>query len=243
VPAGEDGDKQLQEPPMVGLATPTRVSDATVRQQVMDELRWDPRVDERGIEVDVTDGVVWLRGRVKSFAQKLASRAAAHRVVGVLDVADDVKVEVPATERHSDVDLAKAVRGALEWSVFVPDNKIHSTVIDGWVTLDGSVGTLAQRADAVAAVERLEGVQGVVNQIIVESPIIASARIKSDIERALSRQSRWVASGVHLEVDDGVVTLCGEVQSWSDRHALAQVAASAPGVRQIVDRLSINPGK
>jgi osmotically-inducible protein OsmY len=222
---------------MVGLA---RISDPQVQCQVMDELRWDPRVDERNIEVEVIHGVVWLRGCVKSYAQKLAARVATHRVAGVLDVADELKVEVPAGERRGDVDLARAVRSALEWSVFVPDKRIHSTVTDGWVTLDGTVRTLAERADAVAAVERLQGVRGVVNQITVESPIIASARIRADIEKALSRQARWSGDEVQVSVDDGVVTLSGVVNSWSDKHALGLVAASAPGVRQVVDKLSID---
>jgi osmotically-inducible protein OsmY len=223
---------------MVGLA---RISDPEVARQVTDELRWDPRVDERDIEVDVTDGVVWLRGCVKSYAQKLAARAAAHRVLGVLDVADDVRVTVPESERRSDADLAKAVREALEWSVFVPDRRIHSTVTNGWVTLDGTVETLAQRTDAAGAVERLQGVQGVVNQLVVESPTIASARTKADIERALARQSRWTGDHVNVSVDDGVVTLTGMVRSFSDKNALSQVVASAPGVRRIVDRLGIDP--
>jgi osmotically-inducible protein OsmY len=225
---------------MVGLA---RINDTEVQRQVMDELRWDPRIDERNIDVDVTDGVVWLRGSVKSYAQKLAARTATHRVIGVLDVADDLKVIVPDSERRNDVDLAHAVREALEWSVFVPDRRIHSTVTDGWVTLDGTVGTLAQRADAAAAVERLQGVQGVVNQIIVESPIVSSARIKMDIDRALHRQARWNGDSINVNVDDGVVTLTGCVHSWSDKHALGQVVSSAPGVRQIVDRLSIDPAR
>jgi osmotically-inducible protein OsmY len=225
---------------MVGMA---RISDPEVSRQVMDELRWDPRVDEKNIEVDVTDGVVWLRGQVRSYAQKLAARAATHRVLGVLDVADDLKVVVPESDQRSDVELAHAVREALEWSVFVPDRKIHSTVNDGWVTLDGTVQTLAQRTDAAAAVERLHGVQGVVNQIIVESPILPSARIKMDIERALLRQSRWGGDQVSVNVDDGVVTLTGHVHSWSDKNALAQVVSGARGVRQIVDRLSIDPAR
>lgn len=225
---------------MVQLATTNRITDAEVARQVTDELRWDPRIDESGIEVEVNDGVVWLRGSVKSYAQKLAARSAVHRVLGVLDVADDLKVVVPAADRRSDLDLAKAVREALEWSVFVPDRKIHSTVTDGWVTLDGAVETLAQRNDAAAAVERLQGVQGVINQIIVESPILASARMKTDIERALHRQARWDGDGLQVNVDDGVVTLSGHVRCFSDKQALAQVVASAPGVRQVVDRLSID---
>jgi len=225
---------------MVSLAKP---DDVTVQRQVMDELRWDPRVDARSIEVNVTGGVVHLRGSAGTYAQRLAARAAAHRVAGVLDITDELRVVLPPEERRSDLDLAKVVREALEWSVFVPGGRIHSTVSAGWVTLDGTVGTLTQRADAVTAVERLHGVQGVVNQIIVESPIVASARIKSDIEKAISRQARRTGAGVQVRVDDGVVTLTGVVRCWSDRHALAQVVSSAPGVRQVVDRVSIDPTK
>lgn len=220
-----------------------RISDPEVQRQVTDELRWDPRVDARTIEVDVTDGVVWLRGSVASYAQKLAARAAAHRVIGVLDVADDLRVALPASERRSDAALGAAVREALRWSVFVPEGRVHSTVSDGWVTLDGTVATLAQRNDAAAAIERLHGVQGVVNQIAVEAPNLASARIKADIDRAIHRQARWANDGIAVSVDDGVVTLTGQVQSFSDKHALSQVVGAAPGVRQIVDRLSIDPAR
>jgi osmotically-inducible protein OsmY len=240
VAAGEDVRTEKQEAPMVRLA---RISDPEVQRQVADELRWDPRVDARAVEIDVNDGVVWLRGSVNSYAQKLAAHAAAHRVVGVLDVANDLRVVLPESERRSDAALSTAVREALRWSVFVPTGMVHSTVTDGWVTLDGTVLTLAQRNDAAAAVERLHGVLGVVNQIVVDSPNLASARIKTDIERAIQRQARWTSDGVHVSVDDGVVTLTGQVQSFSDKHALSQVVGSALGVRQIVDRLSIDPAR
>ena len=61
---------------------------------------------------------VTLMGIVDSWAKKLAAQQAAHRVAGVLDVANDVQVKPPGTGQHSDTEIAQAVRAALEWDVF-----------------------------------------------------------------------------------------------------------------------------
>jgi osmotically-inducible protein OsmY len=59
-------------------------------------------------------------------------------VIGVLDLANDIKIKVPGGLTRTDTEMAQAVRHTLQWDVFVPDEKITSTVSDGWVTLDGT---------------------------------------------------------------------------------------------------------
>src|SRR6185312_9308255 len=59
-------------------------SDAEIRNDVIDELRWDPQVPEPdAIGVAVTDGAVTLTGHAATYAQKLAAARAAERVEGV----------------------------------------------------------------------------------------------------------------------------------------------------------------
>ena len=57
-------------------------TDLELKETVMDELRWDSRVDEAGVGVSVKDEIVMLTGTVSGYAQKLAAQEAAHRVAG-----------------------------------------------------------------------------------------------------------------------------------------------------------------
>jgi osmotically-inducible protein OsmY len=109
--------------------------------------------------------------------------SAAHRVAGVLDVANDIVVKTPGGFGRSDTEIAHAVRNALEWDVFVPDRNIQSTVSHGWVTLTGMVETVSERDDAARAVRNFTGVRGVDKQITVRHLRVAPERIREAIER------------------------------------------------------------
>ena len=98
-----------------------RRNDAQFQQDVLQELRWDTRVKETDVGVKVDRGIVTLTGTVDSWAARLAAQDAAHRVAGVLDVANDLRVKLPTSTERTDADIARAVRAALEWDVLVPD--------------------------------------------------------------------------------------------------------------------------
>ncbi len=58
-------------------------ADADVRQDVIRELQWDPRVSgPDAISVAVQDGAVTLGGHAPTYAEKLAAVRAAERVYG-----------------------------------------------------------------------------------------------------------------------------------------------------------------
>lgn len=67
-------------------------TDSEIQQAVLRELKWDTRVEETDVGVEVNAGVVTLTGTVSSWAKRMAAQEAAHRVGGVLDVANDVDV-------------------------------------------------------------------------------------------------------------------------------------------------------
>ena len=135
-------------------------TDTQIHRDVLEELKWDSRVDETEVGVEVEGGVVTLTGTVTSWAKRMAAQEAARRVFGVLDVANDITVKVPGGLTRTDTEIARAVRSALEWDVFVPAETISSTVSEGWVTLDGTVERWSHRDDAERAVRNLTGVKG-----------------------------------------------------------------------------------
>ena len=216
-------------------------TDTQIHHDVLEELKWDSRVDETEVGIEVDNGVVTLTGTVTSWAKRMAAQEAARRVIGVLDVANDVKVKIPGDLTHSDTDIAHAVRQTLEWDVFVPDQKIGSTVSDGWVTLDGTVEPWSEREDAERAVRNLGGVKGVVNRITLKVTKPATADVRHAIERALDRRAEREAKRIRVDVRDGTVTLTGAVHSWAERKSVLAAARFTPGVVAVDDHLRMEP--
>jgi osmotically-inducible protein OsmY len=216
------------------------MTDTKLQEAVQRELAWDTRVPAAHIGVAVDQGVVTLTGTVGTYAEQLAAEAAAHRVAGVLDVANDITVMPPEELRRTDSAIAQAVRHTLEWDVTVPDTQIRSTVSQGWVTLEGSVDSWHQRQDAERAVRHLTGVHGVVNHILVNGPAVSTGSVREEIEHALERRAEREARRIFVTVDDGTVTLNGRVHSLPEKLAVVGAARGTPGVRAIHDHLVID---
>ncbi len=214
-------------------------TDAQIQQDVLNELKWDSRVEETEVGVQVEKGIVTLTGGVSGWAKRVAAQEAAHRVYGVLDVANDIQVKMAGSLMRTDTEIAQAVRHALEWDVFVPDKQITSTVSNGWVTLEGTVDVWSHREDAERAVRNLSGVHGVTNKIAVKQPKVVSQDVRKVIEEALERRAEREANRIQVEVDNGTVTVSGVVHSWEEKVAVAAAARYARGVVTLNDRLRV----
>jgi osmotically-inducible protein OsmY len=215
-------------------------TDAELQQDVLRELKWDPRVEETEIGVGMDHGIVTLTGTVSSYAKRLAAQEAAHRVHGVLDVANDIHVKPPGSLSRTDTEIARAVRQALEWDVLVPADDIQSTVTEGVVMLTGTVFLGHQREDAERAVRNLAGVRRVENKPIVSGPAATTEDVRHEVEQALERRAARTAKHVRITVQNGTVTLSGPVHSWAEREAVLGTARCTPGVRAVDDQLRID---
>jgi len=215
-------------------------SDTQIHHDVLEELTWDSRVDEKEVGVQVAGGVVTLSGTVTNWAKRVAAQEAAHRVIGVLDVANDITVKAPGGPAPTDTEIAQAVRRALEWDVFVPEGKIMSTVTDGWVTLEGAVDSGSQRAAAERAIRNLTGVKIVVDKIAV-NPVKVTEDVQKAIEQALERRAEREARRIRVDVRNGTATLTGAVHSWAERKSVLAAARFTRGVHAVVDHLRTEP--
>jgi osmotically-inducible protein OsmY len=216
-------------------------SDATVQREVLQGLGWDSRVDEAGIGVQVRHGVVTLTGTVGSFAEKVAAEEAAHRVRNVLDVANDIAVMAEGPGVPTDMEIAEAVRTALEWDTRVPASRIRTTVADGWVTLMGEVDRWSQREDAERVIRHLAGVLGITNQIAVSAPPADAHQVRAAIEAALERRAEREARRLSVAVIENAATVSGTVRSWAEKQAVLGAAGHAPGVRALHDEIGVKP--
>ena len=107
-------------------------SDKELRESVVLELEWDPKITSRDIAVAVKDGVVTLSGFTHSYWEKDAAEKAAKRVYGVRGVANDIEVKLTST--RTDPELARDAVQALESHASLPADRLKVTVRNGWVT-------------------------------------------------------------------------------------------------------------
>jgi osmotically-inducible protein OsmY len=223
------------------MPTTTR-TDEQIQRDVLEELRWDARVQPNEIGVTVTNGVVSLTGWVDSYTKKWVAERTAHRVRGVRAVANDIEVRLPSSIDRTDSDIAEAATRALQWDAFVPIERLDVTVSRGWVTLQGEVEWQYQRRAAERAVRRLSGVRGVTNLIALRPRITpAPDELRQRIEDALVRSAETDAERIRVEVLGDQIVLTGTVRSWSEKEEAERVAWSAPGATSVDNRIMVDP--
>src|SRR5579872_815219 len=91
-----------------------------LKEEVIEELAFDPRITADDIAVTVQDGIVTMRGTVPSFNQKWEAEDAVKRVRGVRGIADELVVDLPATHARTDTDIALAIEHRLASNTIVP---------------------------------------------------------------------------------------------------------------------------
>jgi len=215
------------------------MNELKLRDDVLDELAYEPIVDPAHIGVAVDQDVVTLTGHVGSYAQKLAALSAVRRVKGVHGIADEIEVRYSSDEKTSDDEIAKRAINVLSWDSVVPVNAIQVTVRDGLVTLAGKVNWYYQKSSAERDVRRLSGVRSVVNNIEIESHA-KPENVKRKVEAALKRHAEIEARDIRVTVrDDDEVLLEGKVRNWDEKFAVENAAWSARGVRNVKDQLTI----
>jgi osmotically-inducible protein OsmY len=217
----------------------TNKTDTQLREDVVRELEWDTQIDGTSIGVSTRHGVVTLTGTVRGWADKHAIEDAVHRIAGVLDLANEIEIESCGAGGKTDTEIAEAVRHALEWTRFVPDRSIHSTVWKGSVTLTGTVRTLRERDYAEHLVRNLEGVRFVENRLVVECPHVAPSELQTSIRQALERHVSREAGRIDVEIKGDTVIVSGAVGSWAERRAVLGAAKGTFGVRRVDDHLHI----
>lgn len=215
-------------------------TDAQIRDDVIEELRWDPQIIEPdAIGVAVMDGAVTLTGHVPSFAEKLAAARAAERVYGVKAVANDLKVKLAGSPRD-DSDIARAIAHVLEWNVQIPEGQVRARVENGLVTLDGEVEHDYQRREVERMVRQVRGVTSVLDNIKVTPPVSPES-VQAEIEEAFKREAEVDARHIQVDVTDHTARLWGHVHSIKEAAAARAAAAAAPGIATVESHLSISP--
>ena len=214
-------------------------SDSQIQKDVRQALEWDPSITHELIGVAVSEGVLTLTGSVPSYFEKNEAETVAQRVGGVRAVVEKIEVKMSESHIKDDEDIAKAILSQFNWSFSVPDDKIKVSVEKGWVELTGEVEWSFQKSAAQSCVKELIGVRGVSNNITVKGKKVEAGSVKHKIEDALKREAKREAGQIEVGVDGGIVTLTGDVHSYSEKDNAKWAAWGAAGVTSVKNNLQV----
>lgn len=137
--------------------------------------------------------------------------------------------------------IATHLDGAFDTSDAIDSHRIVPTCEDGIVTLAGTVDHLLEKRRAVDLARATVGVRAVIDRIDVRRSDRADDAIRGDIRTALLADPATESYEVGVEVNRGVATLDGEVDSFAERRLAEQVAAGVRGVVAVRNRIDLDP--
>ncbi|WP_042267040.1 BON domain-containing protein [Paraburkholderia heleia] len=214
-------------------------TDLQLKHDVEAELEWEPAVSASCIGVEVKDGVVTLAGHLSSLGEKIAAEQAVRRVGGVRALVVELGVRLPGEDVRTDEDIANIARSVLRWTAGLSAEAVQVEVEHGHVVLRGEVDWPWQSQTAVRAITQLRGVADVADHIEVHHKV-APEKISNDILDAMRRHADREARHIQVTVHDGTVRLSGKVHSFAERAVARGAAWAAPGVRAVVDDLTVD---
>jgi osmotically-inducible protein OsmY len=214
------------------------MTDADLRDDVIDELTWDPKVDSEAIAVAADDGVITLRGTVGSLRAKHEAKTAAERVYGVKRVDSKLEVRLMGDDARGEAELRGDVLQALMLDAVVPST-IEATIDDGYVRLSGTAQWKYQRDEAERVAGNVRGVVGVWDDVELLGPEPNGHELQHSISKAFERNAKLDAKDLEVETEGRTVTLKGTVSSWAEHDQAVAAAWAAPGVQKVKDHILV----
>ncbi|MEJ5995294.1 BON domain-containing protein [Pedobacter sp. Du54] len=143
-----------------------------------------------------------------------------------------------------DIKLQKEVMDEFSWEPSVNSARIGVTVNNGSVTLLGQVDHYNEKRRAEKVAERIAGVKAVVNELKV-GLLPEHQKTDADIQLAVKETLKWHSAveqnNIHVNVENGIVTLSGIVEWKYQRTAIERVVSNLIGVKSIRDQIQILP--
>jgi osmotically-inducible protein OsmY len=226
-------------------------TDWQIREDVEEALLTDPATDLYEITVKVENNVVVLSGKVESWQEKNLCETVAKGVRGVKNVNNNIMIFWP--QKRDDYEIITEVEKVLQWDIFVDHGLIDVNVIDGNVTLTGTVGSAAEkkRAGLDAHVYGVKSVDdsGLEVKRWARDPDLkgkkynrkSNKEIENAVKDALLYDPRVFSFKVTPEVDGASVILRGTVDNLKAKRAAAQDARNTVGVLMVDNRIKVRP--
>ncbi|MDB5927173.1 MAG: hypothetical protein JWN13_6109 [Betaproteobacteria bacterium] len=143
---------------------------------------------------------------------------------------------------RSDADIKRDVEMELRWDPDISADDIAVAVKDGVVTLTGFARSYAQKWQAERDAKRVAGVKAVANDIEVRLPAIdqrPDPEIARDAVSALKTQLPYSADSIKIVVNNGWITLEGEVEWNYQKERAEEAVRHVKGVKGVMNMIQV----
>jgi len=137
---------------------------------------------------------------------------------------------------------AAAIRAKLDKSQY-KDVQV-AVDVNGIATLTGTVSLYEFKADADRTVHQVKSVMGVRNEIEVAGPSVPDSQLQQSLAEKLAYDRVGygnVFDAITVQVQNGVVTLGGHAHDYPNRDSAVGLVSTTPGVKDVVDNISVDP--
>lgn len=145
------------------------------------------------------------------------------------------------TATTTDTSLQELVEHELGWDPSVHPASVGVSVVDGAVTLSGTVDSLSNRLAAVRAAKRVKGVRAVADDLVVKIKEMAG-HSDHDLTGRIEHMLEWnsqIPAGVKAIVRNGAVTLEGTVEWNFQRRAAQRAIEYISGVGEVTNNITL----
>jgi osmotically-inducible protein OsmY len=143
-----------------------------------------------------------------------------------------------------DSEIRRKVLAELDWDPSIDASGVGVAVKDGVVTLTGSIPSYWQRSEVECVVKRVKGVRAVAEDLTIELPG-AAERSDADIAQSVLNGLRFnvavPTNRVQATVENGWVTLEGEVEWQFQKSAAGEAIKYLMGVKGVSNNITIKP--
>ncbi|WP_447968166.1 BON domain-containing protein [Nitrospira sp. M1] len=231
--------------------TVSKRSDEEILEKVSQVLNDDPATDSYEIDASVEHGTVTLTGTVPSWAARDLSEWVASGVYGVRDIKNQLFIDLK--EARLDEVIQDEIQKRLEADVWVNEDGVLVSVKNGVVTLDGVVGSVAEKRRVESDVQ-VAGVKEVDDRLLFvkawakgkirrkgQPGYKSDKEIKETLLLAYAYDPRVSVFNPTIEVRHGMVTLTGIVDNLKAKQAAEDVAKYTRGVLWVKNFLKVRP--
>ncbi len=215
------------------------LTDAKIRDAILEALVIDPRIFMDEITVLVNDGFVTLRGKVNDLRAKKVAEQDALNTVGVWGVDNNLTVS-PDTQL-SDNEIVSRIESAVQKEPYADMEAIEVSSNDGIVRLSGEIASVYESELIEKIAWRTKGVVDVSNELSTSMAQInkQDKEILAGIESELIWSPHLDLENINVRVVDGKATIEGTVDSYHKK-LLAEKNAYQGGARIVENKIEVS---
>jgi osmotically-inducible protein OsmY len=216
-------------------------SEDIIKKVIIDQLKWDGRIDISNLSVEISGGTVKLMGTVPSYRMREIAMMDVLDVPGVTYLTNELKIKYRSPGAlTNDEEIKTNIEKMLSWDADLDTENIKVAVNAGIVSFEGSVTAIWQKVKIENLTSNVTGVLQIINKLaVVPTETYYDQAISKEIMEAFDRSISIDLQDVIVRVEEQIVILSGKVPSWKAYHSARDIALFTRGVIEVQNNLRV----